>query len=45
MHVLCLDCLNWNGNSSMLNISKDGDGLFLAGIVAGGGGTFGCKHL
>ena len=45
MNVLCLSCLSWYDYSSSLSIQKEGDGVFPAGIVAGGGGggTPGCQ--
>ena len=34
--VLGLGCLSWNGLSSRLNVSNEGDGAFQAGMVASG---------
>ena len=36
IHVLCLGCLRWNGYSSRVYVSKEGDGAFQVGMVAGG---------
>jgi len=36
IHVLCLGCLNRNDHSFRLSISKEGDGVFQAGMVADG---------
>lgn len=34
--ILCVGCLSWNGHSFRICISKEEDGAFQAGMIAGG---------